>query len=82
MEGHESNQAKNTHNLELHGLALKLDGPNLEVHTNCANVALSVGVIRETEEQARLPWSNKDGKQRMGEPTAEENRPFQHQSHR
>ena len=54
MEGHESNQAKNTHNLELHGLALKLDGPNLEVDTDGANVALRVGVVGETEEQTRL----------------------------
>ena len=54
MEGHESNQAKNTHNLELHGLALKLDGPNLEVDTDGANVALRVGVISKPEQQARL----------------------------
>ena len=59
MEGHESNQAKNTHNLELHGLALKLNGPNLEVDANSADVALRVGIVRELEQQARLNgWFN------------------------
>ena len=71
-----------THDLELYGLALELNGPDLEVDANGGDVALGIGIIGKTEQQARLPWSNKDGKQRMGEPTAEENRPFQHQSHR
>ena len=40
-----------TYNLELHGLALELDGANLEVDTDCANVALGVGVVSEPEEK-------------------------------
>ena len=51
MEGHESNQAKNTHNLELHGLALELNGANLEVDTDSANVALGVCVVGEPEQE-------------------------------
>lgn len=34
-----------THNLKLYGLSIQLDGPDLEVNTNRANVALCVGVI-------------------------------------
>ena len=43
-----------TYNLELHGLALELDGANLEVDTDRGDVALRVSIIRETEQQARL----------------------------
>ena len=43
-----------TYNLELHGLALKLNGPNLEVDTNSTDVALGVGVVRKPEEQTGL----------------------------
>ena len=38
-----------THNLELHGLALELNGANLEVDTDRRDVALGVSVVRETE---------------------------------
>lgn len=41
-----------THDLEFYGLAIKLDGPDLEVHADCRDVALSVGVVCETEEKA------------------------------
>ena len=44
----------NTHNLELDGLALELNGANLEVDTDRGDVALRVSVVRETEKQARL----------------------------
>lgn len=43
-----------THNLEFHGLSIKFNGPNLEVHTNRANVALGVGIVRKTQEETRL----------------------------
>ena len=40
------------HNLQLDGLAVKLNGADLKVHSDGANVALCVGVIlsRETGE--------------------------------
>ena len=43
-----------THDLELYGLALELNGANLEVDTDRGDVALRVSVVRETEKQARL----------------------------
>jgi hypothetical protein len=41
-----------THDLKFYGLAVKLDGPDLEVDTDCGDVALGVGIIRETEQKA------------------------------
>lgn len=41
-----------THDLKFYGLAIKLDGPDLEVHADCGDVALGVGIIRETEQKA------------------------------
>lgn len=41
-----------THDLQFHGLAVELDGPDLEVHADGRDVALSVGVVRETEQKA------------------------------
>ena len=41
-----------THDLKVYGLAIKLDGPDLEVHADCGDVALGVGIIRETEQKA------------------------------
>ena len=38
-----------TYNLELHGLALELDGANLEVDTDGADVTLRVCVVREPQ---------------------------------
>ena len=43
-----------THDLEFDSLSLKLNSSNLEVYTNCADVALCVRVIRKTEQQAGL----------------------------
>ena len=45
---------KKTDNLELHGLALKLNRPNLEVDTDGTNVALRVRIIGEPQEETRL----------------------------
>lgn len=39
------NSSVPTHNLKFYGLSIQLNGPDLEVHTNSANVALCVGVI-------------------------------------
>lgn len=43
-----------THNLQLHSLALQLNGSNLEVDTDSANVALGVRVVRETQQETGL----------------------------
>lgn len=43
-----------THNLQLHSLALQLNCSNLEVDSDCAYVALRVGVVGETQKQTRL----------------------------
>lgn len=43
---------KHTHNLQFHRLALKFDRSNLEVHSDCADIALRVGIVREPEQQA------------------------------
>lgn len=37
--------------LELDGLAVQIDGPNFEVHTDGADVALRVGVVCKPEQQ-------------------------------
>lgn len=34
-----------SHNLEFDGLPIQLDGPDLEVHPDSANVAFCVGVV-------------------------------------
>jgi hypothetical protein len=41
-----------THDLQLDGLAVELNSPDLEVHADCGDVALSVGVVGETEQKA------------------------------
>lgn len=41
-------QLYETHNLQFDGLAVQLNGTNLKVHSNGADVALSVGVILQT----------------------------------
>lgn len=43
-----------THDLELDGLALEVNGTDLEVDTNGRDVALGVGVVGESEEQTGL----------------------------
>ena len=48
------NEEKTTYNLTLDGLALQLNCSDLEVNTNCADVALPVRVVRESQEQAGL----------------------------
>ena len=40
--------------MELHSLAFELDGPNLEVDANGADITLGVGVVGETKKQAGL----------------------------
>lgn len=45
---------KDTYNLKLYSLSFQFDGANLEVDSNCADVAFCVCVVGETKEQARL----------------------------
>lgn len=48
-----------THNLKFDGLSLELNSANLEIDADCRNVTFCVGIVRETEEEARL--EPKDG---------------------
>lgn len=43
-----------THNLQFHGLALKLNCSYLEVDTNRADIALRVRIVRETQQETTL----------------------------
>jgi hypothetical protein len=54
-----------THDLELHGLAIKLNRPDLEVDTDRGDVALGVCVVRESKEQARLPDAGVSDEQQL-----------------
>jgi len=40
--------------LELDGLSLQLDSPNLEINTNGRDVALRISVVSKSKEQTRL----------------------------
>lgn len=73
-----------THDLELHGLAFKLNRANLEVNTDGANVALRVRIIGETEEKARLCAPDKGSVDRgwHGDRNETLNGPFRHRSRR
>ena len=58
---------KDAYNLQLHGLPLELDRPNLKVNANSRDIALGVCVVCEPEEEARLGRagvSGGDGEQR------------------
>lgn len=56
-----------TYNLQLHSLAIELDSPDLEVHADGRDVALSVGVVGETQQQARLSDAGVTDKQQLEE---------------
>ncbi|KAI7091953.1 small GTP-binding protein [Hortaea werneckii] len=43
-----------SYNLQLYCLAIELDRPDFEVHTNGRNVALGIGVVGEPQQQAGL----------------------------
>ncbi len=44
-------QKDKTYNLKLHSLAFELNGANLEVDTDCANVTFGVCVVSEPEQE-------------------------------
>ena len=44
-------QRDSTYDLKLHRLALQLDSPDLEIDTDCANVAFGVCVVSETKQE-------------------------------
>lgn len=43
-----------TYNLKLNGLSIQLNGSDLEVYTNCANVTFCVCVILQREKYSHL----------------------------
>lgn len=47
-------RGKRTHNLEFDRLSLELNSANLKIDANCRDVTFCVGIICETEEEARL----------------------------
>lgn len=48
---------KTTDNLEFHSLSLQLNSADLEINSNRTDVALRVGIVRETQKQTRLELS-------------------------
>lgn len=64
-----------THNLQLDRLPFQLNGADLEVDTNSTDVALGVGVVSETQQQAGL-----GERQRIQGITRRKNAPCRHQS--
>ena len=54
-----SSTSRRTHNLELDRLSLELNSTNLEIDADCRDVTFCVGIVRKTEEEARL--EPKDG---------------------
>ena len=50
-------RCKTTDNLEFHRLSLQLNSADLEINTNSADVALRVGIVRETQKQTGLELS-------------------------
>lgn len=56
-----------TYDLKLHSLPVELDCPDLEVHANRRDVALSVGVIGEPQQQARLSYTRVSDQEQLEE---------------
>ena len=50
----ESFLASSIPDLQLDGFAVQLNGPNLEIDTDGADVAFGVGVVREPQQKARF----------------------------
>jgi len=76
---------RGTHNLKLHCLPFELNRPNLKVDANRADVALCVGIVCETEEQARLDGADEGTnpiEHRLERERATTNTPFRHRSRR
>ena len=53
------------YNLKLDGLALKLDGADLEIDTDCADVALGVCVIGKSKKKATLAHTRVSDKKKL-----------------
>jgi hypothetical protein len=47
-------RCKTTDNLEFHSLSLQLNSADLEINSNRTDVALRVGIVRETQKQTGL----------------------------
>lgn len=52
-------------NLQFDGLAVQLDGADLKVHPNGADVALCVGVVSKTQQKTGLSYSRVSNKQEL-----------------
>ena len=59
-----------THDLELDGLPIQLNRPDLKVHANGGDVRLSVRVIRETQQQTTLTHATVTYQQELEEKVA------------
>lgn len=46
-----------TDNLEFHGLAFELDSSDLEINTDSRNVTFCVGIVGESKEETRFPYT-------------------------
>ena len=46
--------ASSVPDLQLDGFAVQLNGPNLEIDTDGADVAFGIGVVREPQQKARF----------------------------
>lgn len=66
-DGSETLLASSVPDLELHSLAIELDGSDFEVDTNGGDVRLGVSVICETQEQTRLSDTRVTDKQQLEE---------------
>ena len=47
-------RCKTTDNLKFHSLSLQLNGADLKINSNRTDVALRVGIVRETQKQTGL----------------------------
>lgn len=70
-------RCKTTDNLEFYSLSLQLNSADLEIDSNRTDVALRVGIVRETEKQTRLEVISFIVENRIFDIL-----PCQHQSHR
>mmetsp|Transcript_109832 Transcript_109832/g.289731 ORF Transcript_109832/g.289731 Transcript_109832/m.289731 type:complete len:255 (-) Transcript_109832:78-842(-) len=64
-DGAESLLAGGVPDLQLHRLAVEVQGADLEIHADGADVALGVRVIRKPQQQARLPHAGVADEQQL-----------------
>ena len=59
-----------THNLQLDGLAIELNGPDFKVNANGGDVGVSIRVVRKTQEQAGLAHTAVANQEKLEEKVA------------